>query len=257
MPDRILRDCTDSVPINSLSWQAEVLFYRLIMKADDFGRFTANPRLLGALAFPLRDVRETDLSRWLTECVTAGLVVTYEAEGKKCLLLKKFGQRLRTKRAKYPAPQDVTTTSGVTDVVLPTSCGQTADKLLTDCGQTADNLSAEEKRREVKRSEEIPKAEEAEGKDWGEPFVCDDGSLWCPSQSQVAKWGEVYGTWVEQSLRRANVWIAANPSRRKTRKGMSRFCVNWLNTDSKQHGKPVEDWESPPGALEADEESDE
>ena len=52
MPNRILRDWTDSEPVNSLSVHAERLFVRLIMKADDYGRLTDHPKLLRAMLFP-------------------------------------------------------------------------------------------------------------------------------------------------------------------------------------------------------------
>lgn len=104
MPTRILRDCTDSEAIESLDWQAQALFMRLIMKADDYGRFTAHPKLLISLCFPLRnDVREADISRCLAACQKAGVICLYEAGGKRFLEIVKFGQRERTP-SKYPAP---------------------------------------------------------------------------------------------------------------------------------------------------------
>lgn len=41
MPNRILRDCTDSEKINKLSVHAERFFYRLIMKVDSVDLFIA------------------------------------------------------------------------------------------------------------------------------------------------------------------------------------------------------------------------
>ena len=55
MPSRILRDWTDSLRFDGLSAEAERLFTRLIMKADDYGRFHADPRLLRAGCFPLSE----------------------------------------------------------------------------------------------------------------------------------------------------------------------------------------------------------
>ena len=105
MPLRMLRDWTDSEAVNDVSWQAEVLFVRLIMKADDFGRFSANPKLLKSLLFPLKDgFRESDISSWLQEIEAAGLIATYQCESKPLLEIVKFDQRLRTKKGKWPAP---------------------------------------------------------------------------------------------------------------------------------------------------------
>lgn len=106
MPNRVLRDWTDSERINSLTVHAERFFTRLIMKVDDFGRYFGDTRILKANLFPLQldSIREADISRWTAECQKAGLIVLYETLGKKYLQVEKFEQRLRQKREKYPRP---------------------------------------------------------------------------------------------------------------------------------------------------------
>lgn len=113
MPNRILRDWTDSEAVNALSLGAEVFFVRLIQKADDFGRYVANPKLLRPNLFPLRldSVREADLDRWIAECVKASLVRLYQVDGKRYVVILKFDQRLKRKpdgslmvRPKFPPP---------------------------------------------------------------------------------------------------------------------------------------------------------
>lgn len=100
----MLRDCTDSDKVNLLSPHAEVLFYRLMMKADDFGCFYGNVRLIKANCFPLKvdSVRDTDISRWMDELQKAGLIVVYTYEEKNYLRVLNFGQRLRSKKSKFP-----------------------------------------------------------------------------------------------------------------------------------------------------------
>jgi hypothetical protein len=107
MPNRILRDWTDSEKINELSVHAERFFTRLIMKVDDYGRFTANVKMLKPMLFPLLidQIREADLSRWMTECQKAGLVVIYEVNLKQVLQICNFKQALRQKIEKYPPPE--------------------------------------------------------------------------------------------------------------------------------------------------------
>jgi hypothetical protein len=106
MPTRILRDWTDSEPVNQLSADGERTFTRIIMKADDYGRLTANPKLLRPLLYPLLldQVREADLQRWMNECATAGLVRFYSVEGKQYMSVVKFQQRMRNSRPKHPPP---------------------------------------------------------------------------------------------------------------------------------------------------------
>lgn len=102
MANRVLRDWTDSDRINEIDFQAEVLFTRLMMKADDYGSFHANPKLINAFCFPLKNIRDTDITRWLHSLVSAGLIALYTAENKPYLHIVNFGQRLRQMRRKFP-----------------------------------------------------------------------------------------------------------------------------------------------------------
>lgn len=108
MANRILRDWTDSENIDKLSFQAEVFFVRLFMKADDYGSFHGNIKLLKSSLFPLRcdSVRDADISRWIHECLKAGLIVVYEVQSKPYISVINFGQRLRNMTTKFPLPND-------------------------------------------------------------------------------------------------------------------------------------------------------
>ena len=89
MPNRILRDCTDSVKINCLDGLAERFFYRLIMVVDDFGRYYAHPGLLRAKMFPflLDKVSERDILRWRNECEGEDVVTVYKVDNKEYIPL--------------------------------------------------------------------------------------------------------------------------------------------------------------------------
>ena len=102
MPNRIIRDWTDSERINNLSFQAETLFVRLMMKADDLGTYHANPKLIKAFCFPLKNIRESDITRWLQELTSAGIIALYNADNKPYLHIINFGQRLRQVNPKFP-----------------------------------------------------------------------------------------------------------------------------------------------------------
>jgi len=127
---RMIPDFSKCDRVNRLSVEAEVFFRRLWNKADDFGRYDARPLILKAELFPLKDVRTSDISRWLTVCETAGLLACYEVEGAKLLEIKNFGQRVRTSKSKYPVMID----------------GQMTDECLTDDGQPPDTCALEENR---------------------------------------------------------------------------------------------------------------
>jgi len=53
---------------------------------------------------------------------------------------------------------------------------------------------------------------------------------WPLTYAQVARWGESYPALdVLAECRKAHAWMEANPTRRKTAKGMTAFLNNWLN----------------------------
>lgn len=104
MANRILRDWTTSERIDNLSFEAEVFFTRLIMKADDHGCFHANPKLLKAAIFPLKEVSTGMISIYLKELIQNEIVTIYKVEGREYLQIINFGQRLRTMSSKFPLP---------------------------------------------------------------------------------------------------------------------------------------------------------
>jgi hypothetical protein len=108
MPNRMLRDWTQSDKVDQITAEGERFFTRLIMKADDYGCFWGDVRLLKANLFPLKldKVREADISRWIAECVKAGLILFYQIEGKQYVQIVDFRQRLDKARAKFPLPND-------------------------------------------------------------------------------------------------------------------------------------------------------
>jgi hypothetical protein len=106
MANRVIRDWTTSEIMDTLSWEAEVFFARLIMKADDYGSFYANPKLLKAALFPLKEVTYKQIGAWVFECIDAGLIFPYEVEGKEYIRIKNFGQRLQNMRNAFPHPPE-------------------------------------------------------------------------------------------------------------------------------------------------------
>src|SRR5688572_12262065 len=105
MPNRMLRDWTNSDKVDKITADAERFFVRLIMRVDDFGCFWADAKRLKANLFPLKSdsIREADITRWMVECQKSGLIVIYESDDKKYLQVLDFNQRLRSKKSKFPA----------------------------------------------------------------------------------------------------------------------------------------------------------
>lgn len=106
MANRVLRDWTTSDAVDNLSPEAEVFFTRLIMKADDYGSYHANPKLIKSALFPLKDYTIKQIEIWLKELINSKIVFRYEVDGKEYIRIDNFGQRLRNMRNTFPQPVD-------------------------------------------------------------------------------------------------------------------------------------------------------
>ena len=76
MPNRIIKEsiCT-SDGIDALSWFEEVLFYRLIVSCDDYGRFDGRPAIIKNRLFPLKEnLTIKNVSAAINTLARAGLV---------------------------------------------------------------------------------------------------------------------------------------------------------------------------------------
>jgi len=112
MPNRIIREsCRTSKTLDRLSAEAERLCWRLTTVADDYGRFEAEPVIVRAQCFPLKEsLTSLEVEKWLLELagISDPMIVLYEAEGKRYGAFLKWEkhQTVRAKRSKYPEPTD-------------------------------------------------------------------------------------------------------------------------------------------------------
>lgn len=112
MPERILRDWTDSEKFDGFQANPETLFTRLLMKVDDYGRFTRDPINVRAACFPRSEaLRANTVDAWLKELSDHRLIFCYQVSGKSYLAILNFRQRLRVDaktgngpKPKYPPP---------------------------------------------------------------------------------------------------------------------------------------------------------
>ena len=112
MPNRIIKEsiCT-SDSIDGLSWFEEVLFYRLIVNCDDYGRYDGRSAIIKNRLFPLKkeeDLPIPEVAKAVLSLVKADLVILYEVNGKQFLQLKTWEdhQSIRAQKSKYPSPDE-------------------------------------------------------------------------------------------------------------------------------------------------------
>ena len=114
MPNRVLKESIRRSPqINSLTCFEEVVFYRLIATADDYGCVDGRISLLRCDLFPLKDtLNRGSLEKAVARLADVGLVKRYTVDGIPYLYLTTWEkhQRIRNKRPKYPLPPDLALT---------------------------------------------------------------------------------------------------------------------------------------------------
>lgn len=98
-----------SEDINRLSWFEEVLFYRLIVNCDDYGRFDGRASVIRSRLFPLKDsLTAKAVEQALQELANVGLIELYRNEsGRLTLRLPSWGthQRILTRTLRGDSPQ--------------------------------------------------------------------------------------------------------------------------------------------------------
>ena len=108
MPNRILKESIcRSDTIDQLTWFEEVLFYRLIVSCDDYGRFDGRPSIIRGTCFPLKDITCKSIADALQKLTSVGLVREYYVQGRPYLQMVTWGdhQQVRAKKSKYPAEE--------------------------------------------------------------------------------------------------------------------------------------------------------
>ena len=70
-----------------------------------------------------------------------------------------------------------------------------------------------------------------------EALLLNDGSEWRPSLSEYEEWKRLFpATDINDEFRNMRVWCMKNPTKRKTKRGVRRFVLNWLtNAQDKPH----------------------
>jgi uncharacterized glyoxalase superfamily protein PhnB len=109
VPNRMIRETILTSPtLDQLSGDAERLWHRLTVVADDFGRFDADPRVILARCFPLKtdELKSNKVSYWFQQLLDTGAVVTYSVNNRSYGQFVNWSkhQRKRASHSKFPDP---------------------------------------------------------------------------------------------------------------------------------------------------------
>lgn len=209
--------------VNQLRPHAELFYRRLWNVVDDYGRYHAHPALLRSACFPRRvdEVREADISRWLAEVQSAGLLALYAIDGEAYLQLADFRQQIRAKESKFPDP--------------PEDAQHLLSRCAADDAQTNSEVIADAHLVEIEIEGAVGDEDESGG---GVRAACAPVMVfpcvgkppeWGLLPAKMAEWEETYpGVDIEAICRQALQWCRDNPGKRKTAKGMTRFLGSWI-----------------------------
>jgi len=224
MPSRLIREgITTSEPLAFVSFEAETLFYRLLVVADDFGLFDARPVIVRARCMPLRDVTGQQVGEWLRELAEHSLIVVYEVGAQPYLMIPKFKQRTRNAAPKYPLPDGW----GVVDGQLSGNCRAIAGHSRPYLGGEGEGVC------EVGSDGAVPPAPPP-----AVTLPLNTGEEFPITVDQALEFGNLYpAVDVLAQLRKMRGWLIANPANRKTKAGVLRFVTRWLGQEQDKAGK--------------------
>ena len=214
MPNRIIKESIcRSEEIDSLSWFEEVLFYRLIVTCDDFGRYDGRAKIIKGSCFPLKDITEKDIDKALGRLSAVGLVRVYEAQGRPYLQLVTWAdhQRIRNQKSKYPGFSE--------DCELLTfdSKGQ---QIKTSDNKCVRNPIQSESKSESETNTNICSEQTVAAEPPVIGITMNTGEEYPITQSYVLELAELY------------------PRKRKTAGGMKRFINAWISKVQNRGGTP-------------------
>lgn len=242
MPNRIIKSSIcSSDTIDSLNWFQEVMFYRLIVNCDDYGRMDARPKLLKSMLFPIKErITIKEVEDALQKLADAGCVVLYEVKGKPYLYLPSWEvhQNIRAKKSKYPAPEEGKITSNCKQMNTDENiCKQ----MNTDENKCPRNPIQSNPIQSEYESEYMPGAETPDSSNFIN-LPLNDKSEFAVTEEMIAEWSELYpAVDVKQDLRKMKGWLDSNPNRRKTKSGIKRFITNWLAKTQDSGGNKKEE----------------
>lgn len=236
MPNRIIKESTfTSEKISSLSDFEFRLWVGLITQADDAGRGDARPAIIKGRVFPLRErvtIKDVDVA--IHGLAAKGCVSLYTVGGKPYFWFPTWGehQRIRDYKPKYPGPEEA-------DGLRPAEadCGK-PQQMAANSGQPPQDAALIQSESEYESEYEEGSAEPQSAS--ALPVIglpLNDGTEFPVSVEQFHEWKSLYpAVDVMQQLRSMRGWLDANPTRRKTIRGIKSFVVRWLSKEQDQGG---------------------
>ena len=243
MPSRILKDSilTDKA-FNSLTLADESIYHRLLVSADDYGIFYADPILLLRLLYPRKtDIPEETLRESLDHLEETGFIRRYTVDGEDYLKILPWEkhQRLRNGRHKFPCPEEE----------APEAEAEKEPEKETKPAKAEKNKKGKAPAPAPKAEASTTKAAKPDPKTADEiviDLLLHDNTKYNVTREEINEFSALYpAVDVLQEYRGMKAWCMSNPHKRKTRNGIKKFINGWLANAQKQArstpppGKPL------------------
>ena len=218
MPNRLLREgICSSDPINELTPEEEVLFYRLLVVADDFGHMDGRTSIVKAQCFPLKETATVArIETWVAGLVRKSMLARYDIEGRPYLAIARWEARVRTK-PKYPQPTDDSWRD------LSAECEQTDDNPLQSA---ADGLQSASRTHPRNARGGLGKGLGLGASTNAVAFDARSGQFSIPDLLSEQWRGAYPALSLDVELSKASAWLLSNPKNMKA--NYARFLTNWL-----------------------------
>ena len=243
MPNRIIKESLCSSEKIALLTDFEFrLWIGLITQADDTGRGDARPAIIKGHVFPLRDrITVKDISGALHRLAAKGCISLYEIDGRSYFWFPSWAkhQRIRDAKPKFPAPpseEPLAEAENESPLDFAATRGNSR-RTAANRGESP-QLAALIQSNPIQSNPTIS-ATSAENEETEIELVLNTGALYPISKEKADRWRELYPSVdVSQELRNMAAWLESNPTKRKTKNGILRFCNGWLSReqDKKQEG---------------------
>jgi len=208
-----------SESMGRVSRESRLCFILLWTIADDAGRLRGNSRMLASLLFPYDDDAKNHVDKWLNQLASEGCIARYEVAGTNYVQIMNWSDHQKIDK---PSPSK-----------LPA---------FVDSSRNLANV------REASALDQEWNGEEGNGEEGSatpqsvEPpalsLTLNDSSEHPIYAAAIAEWQTTYpGVDVMQQLREMRVWCTANPTNRKTKRGIAAFVVRWLAREQDKSGQ--------------------
>jgi hypothetical protein len=219
-----------SESMGRVSRESRLCFILLWTIADDAGRLRGNSRMLASLLYPYDDDAKNKIDTWLGQLSSEGCIARYDVDGTSYLqILNWLDHQKIDKPSASKLPAFISSSRSLANALEGSALDQEGNgeegKGMEDSATT--------------QSVEPPAV----------TLILVDKTEHPIAQSAVAEWVEAYpGVNVMQQLREMKQWCIANPTNRKTARGINAFVIRWLGKEQDKSGQ-LPRYQSPIGVT--------